>query len=236
MLAIIDERTPLKICAELERHGYSLLRLPPHPSLPPPVASHPDMLLFFAKDKIICTRKYATIAKKELEILSRSCEKPISITEGTVSDQYPHDILLNAAPVGDFLFCNFPYTSKKITESKQYTICHTRQGYSKCATVSVGSRALITADPSIANAASHVGIDVLQISPAHIDLPGYDTGFIGGASSFTPYQEISQIYFCGNLSTHPDGDAIIEFCIQHNKTAVSLSDNPLFDLGTIFLI
>ena len=88
----------------------------------------------------------------------------------------------------------------------------------------------------IAEAAKACGTEVLQIALGHVTLPGYDTGFIGGAASFAPYHSTDEILFCGSLDLHPDGDAIRAFCHRHGLRAVSLSPDRLYDLGTVFLI
>ena len=63
-------------------------------------------------------------------------------------------------------------------------------------------------------------------------LDGYDTGFIGGASG----ADDDAVYFCGDVSHHPDADAIKAFCQKHGKECVSLSDEELTDVGTLFFI
>lgn len=234
MTAVVDARIPLTAEQALRDRGFAILKLPPHPSLPTPVASHPDMLLFFARNAVFCTKSYYTVAKAILEKLSRAAQRPLVAVKEELGATYPHDILLNAAPIGDHLFCLPEYTANEIKEG--YRVVPIRQGYAKCSTVPVGERALITADPSIARAAQVNGIDTLTIRAGHVALSGYDTGFLGGASSFAPYGGTSEIFFCGNLSTHPDHAAINGFCNEYGFDTVSLSDEPLTDVGTIFLI
>lgn len=236
MLAIIDERTPAKISDALIARGHSLLQLKPHPALPAPVASHPDMLLFFARNFILCTKDYARIANAELMQISAACAKPIVTVDERVSDRYPNDILFNCATIGKHVFCHPSHTAKAIVNDSDYTIHPVRQGYAKCSVVPVGDHALITADPAIASVAKRDGFDVLQITSSKIDLPAYDTGFLGGATSFAPYCGIKEIYFCGDLQTHPDAKEITAFCHRHGRIPVSLTKDPLTDLGTVFLI
>ena len=107
-----------------------------------------------------------------------------------------------------------------------------KHGYAKCSICSVGENAIITADPSIAKTAKKNGIDVLKTEASHTRLDGYDCGFIGGASG----DDGENIYFCGNLEKHPDGEKIKEFCKKHGRGVVCLSDEPLYDYGTLFFI
>jgi hypothetical protein len=236
MLAVIDHRAPKEITDGLTRNGFDLLKLPEHPDLPSPVASHPDMLLFFAKDRILCTKKYAQIAKKELSILSLQAQKPIVCIDDEVEGYYPKDILLNAAVVGNTLFCKADHTASEVLESIDGMVCNMGQGYAKCSVVPIAKDAMITADPSIAKAAKRIGIDVLEVSPAQIEIQQYDSGFLGGASSFAPYREWKEIYFCGDLFSHPDANKIQEFCFKYQKNPISLANRPLIDLGTIFFV
>lgn len=234
MTAVVDIRIPKAAEASLVANGFSVVKLPPHPALPRPVASHPDMLVFFDRDCIFCTRSYFEIAKQELEVISESCQKPIRLVSDEVGSAYPLDILLNAAPLGDRLICHSKHTARELTAL--YKVIPVKQGYAKCSTVILGSRAIITEDASIAQAAEQSGVDVLRISPNAVRLAGYDTGFLGGAASLAPYGGTDNIYFCGDLNTHPSARDIQAFCKQHGFSAVSLSNEPLTDVGTIFLI
>ena len=236
MLAVVDYRIPSKLSEGLIRQGFDLLTLPSHPSLSVPVSAHPDMLLFFAKDGILTTREYAAVAPRELSILSAHTQKEIVLVDEATAPLYPRDILLNAAVVGDRVFCRSSHTTSKITQSPAYTVCPVRQGYAKCSTVPVGRNALITADHSIAEAARKAATDVLLIEPTHIDIMKYDTGFIGGATSYAPYQDLECIYFCGEWELHPQADQIYEFLKKHCKKPISLAKGSLTDIGTVFLI
>lgn len=236
MLAVVDHRIPTDAKIALERLGHRVLTIPPHPGLPAPVCGHPDMLLFFAPDAVFCTKSYHKIAQKELKQISACIQKPIRETNAEVSEIYPNDILLNAAPVGSFLFCHTQHTARELLLHEGYECVKVRQGYAKCSVVPVGDHALITEDASIANAARHRGLDVLRVRSNAVTLPGYDTGFLGGSASFSPVSESRRILFCGNLDLHPDAEEIKAFCQAHGSDPISLSDSQLTDVGTIFLL
>ena len=95
---------------------------------------------------------------------------------------------------------------------------------------------MITDDPSIAKAAERESLSVLQVEKNSVALTGYNTGFIGGAACFAPYAPIEEILFCGDLNKHPNATEIVGFCKRNNKVPISLSNEPLTDVGTIFLI
>ena len=111
-------------------------------------------------------------------------------------------------------------------------VIHTNQGYTKCSVAVVSENAVITADKSIGSACRSFGIDVLTVCEGHVSLPPYDYGFIGGASGIKD----DNVYFCGSLDRHPDGERIKEFSEKHGKAAISLSDGGLQDVGTLFFI
>lgn len=236
MIAILDERSPTPAIRSLERLGYEPILLPPSRSLPAPIASHPDALLFFAPDAILCEKSYLSLAKELLFRISQAAGKPLRSVDASLGADYPSDVLFNACPLGKHLFCHPSATAKEIRTHSAYSAIPVRQGYVKCSTLPVGKNALISADPSILAAARAHGIDALQISAGSIVLDGYDYGFIGGCASLTPYADTDTVYLCGDPDTHPDGAEIQEFCRLHGVTLHALCDGPLTDVGTIFLI
>lgn len=235
MLALTNYTFPHEAEESLMRLGHRTLRLPPHPSLPTPVASHPDMLLFFAPDAIFCTKSYYKIATKELAEISLIYGAPVCCIEEEYENAYPRDVLLNALPMKKHLFCNTKTVAKELL-TLDLEPCHINQGYSKCSALPLGTDALITSDASITQKAKQTGIDVLEIQTGHILLDGYDYGFIGGCASFAPRGKINTVYFCGDISKHPDAKRIEIFCRLHGFELTSLSNSCLCDVGTIFMI
>ena len=234
-IAVLDCRTPRDALAELERRGFEPLLLPPHPALPAPVASHPDLLLFFTSRAVYTVASYQRLAARELSILCARTGLELCVVEEELGDAYPQHVLLDAAPLGSLLFCHPKYTARELTHSLGYRVVPVRQGYAKCSTVPVGETALLTADPSIASAAQAHGVDVLLIRPGFVSLPGYNHGFLGGAASFSPNETRRELFFCGELAAHPDAEAITHFCRRHQTEPISLGHLPLTDVGTLFL-
>ena len=237
MLALLDHRAPLSAEQSLEAHGYRVLRLPSHPMLPPPVSAHADLLFFFAPTETLSEKSYFGIAKDVLMEIASKTKKPLRLIREELGDIYPRDVPLNAVLVGERLFCNPKTVANRIRISlmDEKTV-FVKQGYTKCSILPVGDRALITEDTAIAALARQNGFDVLQIEKGNVSLPGYDTGFLGGAASFSPYQKSNEILFCGSLEQHPNGDAVKVFCKKHQKEVVPLGEFPLLDVGTLFLI
>ena len=235
MLIISDYRLPIPVKKRLMECENQVIQLPPHPTLPAPVASHPDMLLFFTSDTLYCAKSYRQIAKQELDLISSALSLEIKCIEAELGNRYPLDVPLNAAPIGWKLLCHPKHTAAELRAQKDYTVIPVRQGYAKCSILPVGDSALITEDPSIARAARKNHIEVLQVRQNCVRLKGYATGFLGGAASFAPFGDSREILFCGSLDTHPDAARIREFCLSHGYHTVSLSDEPLYDVGTMFV-
>ena len=191
------------------------------------------MLLFPCREKgiILTHREYLENAK---ELLSFTGMKIIPIPE-KAGAKYPNDILLNAAILGKYLIGKISALSKALLElSDEMGLIKVsvNQGYAKCSICKVSENAIITSDRSISSAAKAFGIDVLDIAQNGVYLEGYNCGFIGGASG----NDGKNVFFCGDISLHPNGKEITRFCEKHGKNAVSLSKSPLIDVGTIFFV
>ena len=219
MLAYISAKADNRIIDALAREGFEVKLLTPFSALSEPTDTHADMLLCAVGDVIFKHVDYSLAGEF------------ININE-SMSNKYPHDVLLNIAIVGNHVFCNEKYASREILDrlkTSGYTVHHVAQGYAHCSTCIVGNNAIITADEGIFALASSLGIDAFKISSGHISLSPYDYGFIGGASGTTA----NAVYFCGSLKHHPDGDAIRAFITSHNKRVIELCDSPIFDVGGI---
>ena len=231
---LTSERIPKSCLDSLLSLGFEPIFLPQYSRLQNGVSSHPDMLLFICKDKYFCTKEYREIAGGAFDIIEKLGYSPILCDEFPSPD-YPNDIIFNALNMGDHIFCLEKKLSKEIksyADKHGISIINVKQGYTKCSVCKVSDKAMITSDRSIAHSAKNVGIDVLSISQGHVNIKGYDYGFIGGASG----ESEDTVYFCGNVMMHPDGEAIIDFCQKHEKRYVSLSNEPLFDVGTLFFL
>lgn len=235
MTVITDIRTPSDALSSLENLGFEILPLHSAKYLAPPVSSHPDMILFVGFGKLFCHRKYYEENKSDIEkILALSSYKLVLSDEHTQST-YPADVLFNCVTLGNNLLCNKNTISELILKEARlnnFNIIHTNQGYTKCSVCKIAEDAIITSDNSIYKACTKNNIDVLMISSGGVSLNGYDCGFIGGATG--TYKD--KVYFCGNVSEHPHAKRIIDFCHLHKKEVVSLSNSPLYDIGTMFFV
>lgn len=232
-LAIIGCDTPKNISSRLTEIGFKVCVLERDNRLPMPTSSHADMITLRIADTFFCSDKYLEAFPAPFSLLKEYGYK-IKTIDTEISNEYPHDIPLNLACVGKYLFGKLDSTSERIKAfAKESNIIpvSVKQGYAKCSTLALGSSAIITADITIASVAENHGIDVLKTenSPFSVTLAGYDYGFIGGACGV--YQ--NKVYFTGNIDNHPNALSIRTFCQKHGFDVVSLCDGILIDIGGI---
>ena len=145
---------------------------------------------------------------------------------------YPKDIPYNACSTGKYFIHNLKYTDPLLhSEAKKLgqIFIHVAQGYARCSCLPVDADSVITADLGIASACRRAGLHVLTIRTGHILLPGFSSGFIGGAAGRIG----TQIFFHGDLLSHPDSRAITDFIRERGLEWVSFPEFPLTDIGSL---
>ena len=206
--------------------GIHIVRLPRFAVLDAPVSDHPDMLLFAYKERILCPEAYYIQNENIFAGNAGSVPTHTHIPEYGGICAYPDDIALNALRMrfpdrGDVVLCRADSASRELLSMfDRGNIINIRQGYAACSACKVTERAIITADRGEALAAERLGADVLLISPGGIALPGYDTGFIGGASARIG----DALFFFGDPMLHPDGERIMDFVQSHIGEKHALED------------
>ena len=230
--AVLSSKAPVGCIDALREAGFTPLVLPPFERLQSPVDTHADMLLFSYKNEMIVEEEYYKTAKDIFDTLARDCALTLTLARDNVNKEYPHDVALNAVCLSDAVFSKSKYTSKKISElaeARQLRMLNVNQGYAACSTLVLSDRAVICADPSLTAEYEKNGIDVCRISNGSVSLPPYDCGFIGGACGV--YGE--SVYFAGNIDLHSDADKIKSVIASLKMKCVSLSQEPLCDVGGI---
>ena len=186
------------------------------PSLPAPLASHPDM-------------RAITVGNKTFSAGESAKMLGCTDTGEAYGKVYPSDALFNGFTLENRLVCNpksFSEVVLRYAKSIGMEILPVRQGYAKCSTLLLDEGHAITADRGIAKALAPY-CEVLSVCEGGVLLPPYAYGFLGGAS----FTLENTVYFFGNLQTHPDGEAIYTYMKGNGFAAVSLSDEPLTDCG-----
>ena len=236
MIAIIDIRTPKEICRSLEALGSEILFVPSDPRLSAPVSAHADMRLFILGKKIFISESSKNELAHITERLSKEGFETV-LSSSLPSEKYPHDIAFNCLAVGNILMGNLKYTATEILEEAKrlgMTAVPVKQGYTKCSTVVLDQRSVITADSSIYDACLSHGIDCLLIEnkEGDVSLAPYPYGFLGGASGVMG----NTVCFCGDIELHSQYEKIKAFCESKGKAVLSLGTERLSDIGSIFFI
>jgi signal recognition particle subunit SEC65 len=201
------------------------MEVPLHSKLAGPVKGHPDMMLFSYGKKVI----YEPLLEDIADVLRDNgyeCIKGRSIR----SSRYPKDIIYNACSIGKSIIC-YKGSIEKYIANLRAKFIRVKQGYVKCSIVPIDENNIITSDKGIYdkwNAGNGRNCS-LHIRIGHVKLPGYKTGFIGGASG----AHKDKIFFTGSLKNHPDGELIRAFIKDKGKKVVELYDGALYDSGTI---
>jgi len=197
------------------------------------ISSHPDIFFFHATFSVIVHSN-----KLSNDMLAQLREKNIELipSKYSPSGRYPDTSVLNAIRIGDYFLHNTKYTDpviKRTALRMGLKTIHVDQGYTRCSVIPVSNNAIITSDKGIAKQAKGFNIDVLLISPGHVNLVGEKYGFIGGASGVLPD---GKIIFLGDISAHPDFHDMNEMFKKYQVSYTYLPGLPLLDAGSLIFV
>lgn len=227
---IISSCVSEDVIKDLTNKGISAIMVPPCGDVAPPVSSHTDMLFHhLGGNNILCYKNASNLVLEQLKLFGFN----VASSSSELNPNYPYDIALNAARIGNYIFCNVKYTDKLILEFCKRQGLHivpVKQGYAKCSVCVVNENSIITADNSIFHAAKSCGMNVLKIRSGFINLPGYDYGFIGGCCGKIAPDTMA---FCGDVTMHPDYNEISDFLRNYGVKIIILGKGSLLDIGSI---
>lgn len=214
----------------VETLGANVLPMPDNPYVDGRLSGHADLSVLHLGGNRLLLAPYLKESKFSQQLGNMGFDFKFADIEQ--SSPYPGDAQMNVCIIGDKVIYN-PKTVpdaivKYLAIGDGAVQVSSRQGYSHCSVCVVSGNAIITADEGICRSAEAHGIDVLKICPGYIDLPGFDYGFIGGASFKISDTKLA---FTGKLDSHPDAKRIIEFAGLHNVDIVYITDKPAFDIG-----
>ena len=210
------------------------LYLPQNPNLDPRLRSHADLSFFRAGEEIwLSSHLFGTKLPEILKIFGYFVHFSIHSEQF----RYPNDARMNLLTMGKRLFYSPKASDADIvnflTIKGRYQGISVRQGYLRCSCLPVDENSLITADPGIASAARKTGLDVLQITPGHVALEGYPYGFLGGAGFLVSKEKL---VLTGRLDEHPDKGRIETFLNAKDVSLHFLTQEPVFDIGSAFVL
>lgn len=212
----------------LGNKGYELIEIRKTSAVYDAIASHADIYLCRVLDELV-------VAQEQLPLIEEALlRRKIKYTKGASSlgHHYPSDVKFNAVQMGDYLIHNTHHTDAVVLDkSKEHglELIHVRQGYTKCSLVVVDENSVITSDAGLASSLEKYHVEILLISQGHIRLPGFPSGFLGGASG----RAGNEIIFNGDLSAHPDFHMICEFIRNRGLEVTFFREYPLEDIGSI---
>ncbi|MGM9521570.1 MAG: DUF6873 family GME fold protein [Oscillospiraceae bacterium] len=196
----------------LREKGHTINIVNDRPLLGKGVSSHPDLMMCKA---------------------GAAPDDPVIFSGDAPLSGYPEGAAFCAVILDRLLIHRLDITAPdilKYAEEHKLIPVNVRQGYTKCCTVVVDGSSVITSDPGILRALSAFpNIDVLAIRPGFVRLPGFEYGFLGGASGLVE----GELLFNGDLSAHPDFPAICGFAAKCGVTLKYFSKYELTDIGSI---
>lgn len=227
--ALISGKYPQLISA-LQRLNIEAIPTTQDFRLPEPVSWHPDMQA--------CPLGKITYVLRQspLEGALRRCCGVIRETGKVPGKVYPQDALCNVLAWSGYVLGNRKTADPQLVSAadelgKIWIPVH--QGYSACSTALVDENSAITADQGIARQLEKAGMQVLQITPGGIALPGYNTGFFGGCCGKLAPDIMA---FAGELDSHSDGQEIRKFLTARGVKGIELQKGQLLDVGGIMAI
>lgn len=212
VLAMGAEYVPI-FSSACEKRGVEILTIPVNPFVDPRLSSHADLSLLHLNAQMFVTLGNEYIA------LPVSCSSILRI------QNISHESALNLCIVGDYVTC-CEKTAAMVPS--WLTPIFVNQHYARCSICVVDEKSIITADHGIAQACKDY-LDVLEIQPGHIDLPGFNYGFIGGCSFKLGKERLA---FTGTLDYHPDKEKILRFLSVRSIEPVYLLNRGLLDIGS----
>lgn len=199
---------------ELKFRGFEVIPSKQISCFHQPEQLHADMQVLKIRDKVFTLDNCRRIPGKE----------------------YPDNVLLNCLFLGNKLYGKLSAIDETVLDycaEQKIELVNVNQGYTRCSTLVVNEKAVITADPSIEKTMKQNGVEVLRISPGQIKLDGFNYGFIGGCSGRIE----KTIFFFGNIDIHSDYNQIKRFITNHNSILEVLCPKlPLTDIGGIVCI
>jgi len=237
-IAVCGNMLPVACRKKLKSHGIESVIIAGDHRLQRPVVDHTDLSISVIEDTVVMRRSSENLALLKDVVNSKGMK--LVETDEIPSATYPYDTGLCAAVAGNNIICRggrCDHVLEEVGEELGYGRVSVSQGYTKCSCATLYDGSVITEDPEIARTLAAYGVECLVLKDKYASLPGYDSekgpaGFIGGSSGLCGHT----LYFSGCIENHPEYDRIAEFCRRHGTVPVSLSSEPLLDVGTIFFI
>ncbi len=228
---IVSSEISEQIEYSLNNYGIALSKLYGNLNINKSIINHPDLYICHFDESTLfsITDRYKLCGRIDFDNFLHNISTINS--EGVLL--YPYDSILNCVILNNNLICNVKNVSKEIIDcanNRNFNIINVRQGYTKCNICVVDENSIITEDIGIYNEMLKQGFNALLLKRHSVLLNGYPYGFIGGASGkISP----DKLCFFGNIKLHPEYSEIYKFLYNRGVEAISLSNEPVYDFGSI---
>ncbi len=215
---VISGEMPEEMRSNLANFTDEVIPLPPDDDLAEPVRCHPDMVFAVLNGRLFVHRRYIQKNPATIEQIVTLGGFDLTVTDDRREARHPYDVGFNVAVWRDCFLCRPDVTSPALLDHAQssgYRVIPLRQGYAGCSCLTTDD-AVYTLDRGIAKSLGNAGIPCVLLDGT-ILLPGYNGGFLGGATGYID----GKIFLCGRafpgLSSH----------------VIPLADAPVTDYGGI---
>lgn len=230
-IIFLSETANNKLKEYLRSKGHSLCEIKKTSAVYNAISSHPDIYICKLRDELVVSKDQ--LPNIENHLIKSGVKYMVSAS--TLGYEYPENIKYNAVQIGRHFIHNTKYTDHillSLAKSKGLNFIHVNQGYTKCNLVVIDDHSVITSDLGIAKSLKSNHIEVLMVSNGHVSLPGFNYGFLGGASGRVG----NEIIFNGDLPAHPDYPAIKNFILGCGIEIKYFEEYELGDMGSIIEI
>lgn len=233
MICFVDYRISLIEENSLKNLGVKIIKVPPCNNLYNAIKGHVDIqvnILNKIDKKVIVQKDISDSFKKEL------INNNINFIESksSLGEKYPNNIALNALILDNYFIHNLNFSDENLLKSqKNKILINVKQGYTKCSSLVVNDKSIITSDKGLYNSLLKHNFDILLIPPGDINLEGLDYGFIGGTGGLI---NPSTMVFFGSLEKYAYGKEVKNFLKKHNVNPIYLRNSKLYDRGSLFTL
>lgn len=234
MICFVDSRISDNELTNLKKLKVNPIKVPKCNKLYNAISAHPDIQLSIIKNE----KNYNLIVQKDIEksFLQNLEDNNIeySLSDSSLKEKYPADIVLNALITKDIFVHNTKYTDKNLLNSVSgRKIINVKQGYTNCSVLKISDHAFITSDKGIYKTLTDQNMDVLLLPFGDILLEDFDYGFIGGCGGLISN---NQIVFFGTLEKYKYKTSVLNFLSKYHVQPIYLDDGKLKDRGGIITI
>ncbi len=215
----------------LRKYGIDIIKTQSVKNVDSRISTHADLVFLPLGGKNSAAAKEA---EPFLETESL-CSMNLLKSDVFLSFEYPLDCPLNCVIIGKYIICNVDTVRKDVLEyciRNSFEIINVKQGYTKCSVVPVSEQAIITDDISIYNRCRD-RLNVLPVEKGIVRLDGFNYGFIGGSAGKLGHDILA---FTGYITDSSVRKRIEDFCSLYGVKCVYLSDEKIYDVGSIIPI